>query len=140
MKERQDRFTVSAIPWIATMGPPLFDGTSLEAPAGPYKRGRTLPVKFQLHDAAGNLISDEEAATIVATLQVFYEEPNDQGTPIDPGEAVPDIGDQFRYDADNDQFIYNLSTKDPAWLADYNYGLEILLDGIKVAEIYFSLR
>lgn len=44
------------------------------------------------------------------------------------------------YDAGDDLFIYNLSTKDSAWLPDYTYGLEVLIDGARVGEVYFSLR
>ncbi|MCJ7751676.1 MAG: hypothetical protein MUQ65_11385, partial [Armatimonadetes bacterium] len=119
---------------------PLSDGTSVTAPEGPFKQGRTIPVKFRLRDLAGNLIPDEEAGALTGTLQVFYEQPNDDGTPVDPGDAPPDIGDQFRYDADDDLFIFNLSTKSAAWVADFTYGLEILIDGVKVGEVYFSLR
>ena len=122
--------------WVA----PLQDGTSVESPDGPFKRGRTIPVKFRLLGADGQVIPDAEAEALVATLQVFYEEPNDQGTPVDPGDAPPDIGDEFRYVAEDDLFIYNRSTKDAAWLADYTYGLEVLLDGVKAGEVYFSLR
>jgi len=120
--------------------PPLHDGTSVALPDGPFKRGRTIPVKFQLLDSEGHLISDEEAQGLVAELAVFYQEPCNQGDPIDPGDAVPDTGDEFRYDAEADLFIYNLSTKAVVWYADYTYGLEVLIDGIKAAEVYFSLR
>jgi hypothetical protein len=120
--------------------PPLHNGTSVTSPDGPFKRGRTIPVKFRLRDAAGQLVSDAVAQTMVAQLQVFYEQPSAQGTPIDPGDAPPDIGGEFRYDSAEDQFIYNLSTKDPAWLANYTYGLDLLVNGIKAGEVFLSLR
>jgi DNA-binding beta-propeller fold protein YncE len=125
---------VYQIQWV----PPLHDGTSVEAPGGPFKRGRRIPVKFRLLDAEGQVVPDEIAQGLVATLQVFCEMPCDQGTPTGPGDAPPDMGDQFRYEGG--MFRYNLSTKDPAWIADYTYGLEILIDGSPVGEVYFSLR
>jgi hypothetical protein len=126
--------------WTVTWVPPLSDGTSIAAPAGPYKRGRTIPAKFRLLDGNGQVVPDAEAETLVAHLHVFYEEPCPQGEPTDPGDDVPDAGDQFRYDAADDLFIYNLGTKDPAWLANYTYGVEVLINGIKVGEVFFSLR
>jgi Tol biopolymer transport system component len=136
-----DRWPLPQLPYqFGGFLPPLHDGTSANAPDGPFKRGRTIPVKFQLLDSEGQPISDEEAQGLVAELAVFYEEPCNQGDPIDPGDSPPDIGDQFRYDAEADLFIYNLSTKATVWYADYTYGLEVLIDGIKAAEVYFSLR
>jgi hypothetical protein len=69
---------------------------------------------------------------------VFYEQPCDDGTPTDPGDAPPHVGAEFRYEGG--MFHYNLSTKDPAWIADYTYGLEVLVDGARVGEVFFSLR
>jgi hypothetical protein len=125
---------VYQIQWV----PPLHDGTSVEAPDGPFKRGRTIPVKFRLLDAEGQAVPDEIAQGLVATLQVFYEAPCTDGTPVDPGNYPPDSGDAFRYEGG--MFHYNLSTQDPAWLANYTYGLEVLIDGSPVGEVYFSLR
>jgi Tol biopolymer transport system component len=136
-----DRQTSPQLPYqFSGFLPPLHDGTSVTSPDGPFKRGRTIPVKFQLLDSEGQLISDEEAQGLVAELAVFYEEPSNQGDPIDPGDNPGDVGDQFRYDADADLFIYNLSTKALVWYADYTYGLEVLINGIKAADVYFSLR
>jgi len=127
---------VYQIEWV----PPLYDGTTIEAPDGPFKSGRTLPVKFRLLDAEGQLVSDEVAQTLVAELRVFYEMPCDQGVPIDPGDAPPDVGSTFRYDADDDLFIFNLSTKGLAWLPNYAYGVDVLIDDVKTGEVFFSLR
>jgi hypothetical protein len=127
---------VYQIQWV----PLLHDGTSIDAPDGPFKAGRTLPVKFRLLDAEGQPVSDEIAQTLVAELRVFYEAPANQGVPIDPGDNPPDSGDQFRYDAEDDLFIFNLSTKDPAWLPNYTYGVDVLIDDVKTGEVFFSLR
>ncbi len=119
---------------------PLQNGTSADSPAGPFKRGRTIPLKFRLLDAAGQPVSDALAQSMVAQLEVFYEKPDATGTPIDPGDFPPDVGGEFRYDVTEHQFIYNLSTKDAAWLANYTYGLDLLINGIKAGEVFFSLK
>lgn len=124
----------------ATFVAPLRDGTTQEAPAGPYKRGRTIPVKVRLLGGDGLPISDEAALGLNVRLQVFFEQPNSEGVPVDPGDNPPDLGDAFRYDAGDDLFIFNLSTKDPAWAADFTYGLEVLSSGFRVGEVFFSLR
>jgi len=74
--------------------------------SGLFKLGRTVPVKFQLTDAKGALIS-----TAVAHLTIQMISGNTlQGTPIDataPGNA--DVGDLFRFDGT--QYIFNWSTQ-----------------------------
>jgi hypothetical protein len=79
-------------------------------------------------------------ATLVRDIRVFYEMPCDPGPPVDPGDASPDVGSTFRYDADDDLLIYNLSTQHPTWLPNYTYGLEVLVDDVKTGEVFFSLR
>jgi len=73
---------------------------------GVFKLGSTVPVKFQLADANGTLVS-----TAVAHLTVqMLSNGTPVGTPIDataPGNA--DVGNLFRFDGS--QYIYNLSTK-----------------------------
>lgn len=74
--------------------------------SGLFKLGSTVPVKFQLTDANGTLIS-----TAVAHLTIQMISNNTLvGTPIDataPGNA--DVGDLFRFDGT--QYIFNWSTK-----------------------------
>jgi Tol biopolymer transport system component len=120
--------------WVS----PLQNGTTEAAPAGPFKRGRTIPVKFRLHATSGQLLSDAEAELLKPQLQVFYEKPGSPGITVDPGDIVPDGGGEFRYEGH--MFIYNLSTKDPAWVANYTYGLDVLINGAKAGEVFFSLR
>ena len=74
--------------------------------SGVFKLGSTVPVKFQLTDAKGVLIS---TAVAHLTLQMLSGG-TPVGTPIDataPGNA--DVGDLFRFDGT--QYIFNLSTK-----------------------------
>jgi hypothetical protein len=117
---------------------PLKNGTSTGSPAGPYKRGSTIPVKFRLLDAAGQPVSDAMARAMVAQLEVFYEKPSATGTPTDPGDSLPDVDGVFRYQ--DGMFHYNLSTKNNAWLANYTYGLDLMINGIKAGEVFFSLK
>lgn len=74
--------------------------------SGLFKLGSTVPVKFQLTDANGALIS-----TAVAHLTIqMISNSTLVGTPIDataPGNA--DVGDLFRFDGT--QYIFNWSTK-----------------------------
>jgi hypothetical protein len=74
--------------------------------SGVFKLGRTIPVKFQLTDAKGILISTSVAHLTVQMLSGGTP----VGTPIDasaPGNA--DVGDLFRFDGT--QYIFNLSTR-----------------------------
>lgn len=74
--------------------------------AGVYKQGRTLPVKFNLFDDNGQFIS-----SAIAQLFVSKIENNVVGTDEIPlSVSAADTGNLFRYDATNNQYIYNLST------------------------------
>ncbi|HUU54640.1 MAG TPA: hypothetical protein VMY87_06955 [Armatimonadota bacterium] len=127
-------------PYTLTWVPPLHNGTSEESPDGPFKCGRTIPAKFRLLDSEGQVVPDAEAEALAPELVVFYQMLCAGGAPIDPGDSPPDAGNEFRYVADDDLFIFNLSTKDPAWVANWTYGLEVLIDGNKIGEVFFSLR
>ncbi|WP_077619362.1 PxKF domain-containing protein [Bacillus sinesaloumensis] len=63
-----------------------------------YKAGSTIPVKFKLTDEAGNYLPE-------ATAKIYVRDSNGVST----SSVVSD--DQFRYDASENQYIYNLSTK-----------------------------
>jgi len=74
--------------------------------SGLFKLGSTVPVKFQLTDVNGTLIS---TAACHLTIQMISNNTL-IGTPIDataPGNA--DVGDLFRFDGT--QYIFNWSTK-----------------------------
>jgi hypothetical protein len=73
--------------------------------SGLFKLGRTVPVKFQLTDAKGTLIS-----TAVAHLTIQMISGNTlQGTPIDASASGnADVGDLFRFDGT--EYIFNWST------------------------------
>ncbi len=73
-----------------------------------FKLGSTIPVKFQLTDAYGAYISD--AVATISLQQYSASEPVED--PVDAtSTSGADSGNFFRYDSDDDQYIYNLSTK-----------------------------
>jgi uncharacterized delta-60 repeat protein len=81
-----------------------------------FKIGSTIPVKFQLGDGNGNLISDAAASALVASCAVQLATPvaagTVTGTQDETGSSdIADSGKCFRYDATAHQFIYNFSTK-----------------------------
>jgi len=88
--------------FIGFLQPILNDGSRV------FKLGSTVPVKFQLTDATGAVVS---TATGTVTVQQF------SGTaPVnDPLDGVSsggsNSGDFFRFDSTNSQYIFNLSTQ-----------------------------
>jgi hypothetical protein len=73
------------------------------------KSGSTIPIKFQLCDAAGNDVSSP--STIVTALQVAMLSTNATTDVIDAGNANPD--NNFRFDGGlgpNGGYIFNLKT------------------------------
>jgi hypothetical protein len=100
--------------------------------SGVYKLGSTVPVKFQLTDANGAVVS-----TAVATLavQMFSG-----GVPLGvPENATPpgnaDIGNAFRFSSP--QYIYNLSTKP---LMQGTWQIQASLDDGTVHTVFFGLK
>ncbi len=85
------------------------DGSSV------FKAGRTIPVKFSLTDGLGDPVTDA-----VCHLSVVQLSSEIMGSVEETAEAVyEDLGDTFRYDEEDGQYIYNLSTKGMAtgtWL------------------------
>ncbi len=107
-----------------------------EAAGKPFKRGSTIPIKFLLSDAAGKPVTDA-----IARLTVSYV-----GDGAPPGEpavvstAAGDYGDLFRYNATDDLYIFNLSTKDASYLNYYTYQVNVTLDGEPGPSVDFSLK
>ena len=102
----------------------------------PFKRGSTLPVKFRISDELGNPAPDA-----VCTLTIYYLE---NGAPDGEAEVIStaagDWGDQFRYDEDDDLFIFNLSTKDASFVDYFTYLAEVNLDDGTTQSVNFSLK
>jgi sugar lactone lactonase YvrE len=120
---------------FAGFAPPLLaDGS---ASIQQSKLGRTIPVKFRL-ERFGLSVSNA-----VATLEVFKVIDAATGTvdttdlTIDSGQSG-DSGNQFRYDAVDEHYVFNLSTK--GWTAPATYKLTVRLDDGSEYSVQFSLR
>ena len=105
------------------------DGSSI------FKAGRVVPVKFQLFGPDGAPITDS-----VATLELFKISSAVLGTEEEvevtsPGAAT--TGNAFRYDADKQQYIFNLSMK---VLSTGTYRADIHTDDGSVNSVQFSLK
>ena len=126
--------------WFA-LATPLYQFQGFLAPVNesrtkPFKRGSTLPIKFQISDELGDPVADA-----VCTLTIYYLV---SGAPSGEAEVVStaagDWGDQFRYDAEGDLYIFNLSTKDASFLGYYTYQAEAVLDDGSTHSVDFSLK
>ena len=90
--------------------------------SGVYKEGRTLPLKFQLQDVNQTYVSSTIATL---TLQQFSDE-TPIGQPIEvESTSGADTGNTFRYDTEENQYIFNLNTKN---LSPGTWQLQIHLD------------
>jgi hypothetical protein len=105
------------------------DGTSI------FKLGSTVPVKFQLKDAKGNFVSSATARIYVTKISN-----NVTGTEVEV-EAVSTsaatTGNLFRYDPTDNQYIFNLSTKN---LSTGTWKIRIALDDGTNQFVNISLR
>jgi hypothetical protein len=105
------------------------DGSSI------FKRGRAVPVKFQLTDCSGHNV-----ANAVATLHVFFYANGVVGSEIEDivsvGKANTD--ELFRYDPTAQQYIYNLDTS--PLRANATYLLRTHLDDGSDHDVLISLR
>jgi hypothetical protein len=99
--------------------------------SGVYNLGRTLPVKFNLSDANGNVVTSATA--------YFQATSVDSGlvgtTPVILGTSNNDSGNYFR--VSNDQYIYNLNT---GILGTGTWKLTVSLDDGMTYSITISLR
>jgi PKD repeat protein len=123
------------------VGLPLYEFHGFLPPVGdadhkPFKRGSTIPVKFRISDANGAPVPDA-----VATLGVYYLVAGaPSGEPEVVSTAAGDWGNQFRYSAGDDLYIFNLSTKGASFLAPYTYRITVTLDDGSTHDVEFSLR
>jgi hypothetical protein len=73
-----------------------------------FKLGSTVPVKFQLWDDNGEIVTNAEACIFVKKIS------NGTTGEIEAvSTAASTTGNLFRYDPDSEQYIFNLSTKLP---------------------------
>ncbi len=78
----------------------VFLTVSPKPPNNRFQVGGTIPVRFQLKDALGTFVS-------TATAQIWVD------SPANPGKCSgsSNIGNYFRYDSTDSQYLFNLSTK-----------------------------
>jgi hypothetical protein len=107
--------------------PPIrTDGSSV------YKSGRTIPIKFQLLAADGTFISSAHP-----TLSVLRITGNSTEPVLFQPAGSSNIGNNFRYDSDNGQYIYNLKTKG---FSEGTYQLIVLLNDGTAQSVSVSIR
>ena len=129
---------VTSFSWFA-IGWPEYDWLGFQPPiegaTRPFKRGSTIPVKFRIAK------NGQPVTNAVATLKIYYLV---EGIPSGEAEVIStasgDLGNQFRYSADGDLYIFNLSTKDRSYLERYTYLAEVTLDDGSVHSVQFSLK
>jgi hypothetical protein len=102
------------------------------------KVGRTYPIKWQLKNNSGNLISDSLGLSLAQQMSV-QQRANacDPSLPQDQleTEVSTTSSNSVRYDEPSDQFIFNY--KAPATKGCYN--LEILkADGVNMQKVFFN--
>jgi hypothetical protein len=73
-----------------------------------FKLGSTIPVKFQLKDATGALVTGDQIAQLAVNQS---DTKPDAGVDEAISTAASTTGNWFRYDATSGQHIFNLSTK-----------------------------
>jgi len=110
-------FGLAAMPVFGGFRPPINpDGSSV------WKAGRTIPVKFALSDWEGTAITN--ATCHLACLPWVGAS---VGAVTESAEAASaDAGDAFRYDEEEQQYVYNFSTKG---MESGAYLLEVTAEG-----------
>jgi len=105
-----------AYSWSEVLQPINSDGSSI------FKLGRTIPVKFRLTGESEG-ITDAEARLYLSKVSDSVTGTKEEAT----STAAATEGNLFRYDASEDQYVFNLSTED---LVQGTYRLRIdLSDG-----------
>lgn len=120
-------FTVAVTyAWSGVLQPIKVDGSSV------FKLGSTVPVKFQLTGASAG-ISNLQARIFYALVTNGAPEPDAQAV----STSAADTGNLFRYDATNDQYIFNLGTKS---LSQGTYQLRIDLGDGTTNTVLIALK
>lgn len=103
------------------------DGSSI------FKLGSTIPVKFKLTDAFGNPVSS-------AIANIYYSKITDQvvGSVLEAtSTSASSVGNLFRYDLIDQQYIFNLSTKP---MSKGAYNLIVKLDDGTTYTVLVSIK
>lgn len=115
--------------YFGVLAPINQDGTSIYEIAS----GRTIPVKFELKDANGNLIS-----TAAAKLSISKVGDDISGTEVEAiSTSAATEGNQFSYDSADNQYIFNLATEK---LTPGTWKLRISLDDGTSKYVNISVR
>lgn len=101
-----------------------------------FQQNRTVPVKFQIFDGS-NFVQDASATLHL----VKVSDTADDGEILVTSTSGASIGNEFRYDVKDDQYIFNLGTKELE-KAQYKAVITITLDGnkIKKESAAFSIK
>ena len=100
-----------------------------------FRRGSTIPIRFRIADKDGKAVTGA-----VAKLSIYYlANGAHAGEPEVVSAAPGDVGDEFRYDAAVDLYVFQLGTKDPSYLNHYTYQAVVTLDDGSKHSIDFSL-
>ena len=116
--------------WTAVFWLPRVDATT-----SVFKGGSTVPVKFQLRDANGNLVQANSAPVWVTPVK---------GSPttaaVDEGiyTDVVDTATVFRWSSSDQQYIYNWGS--PKTGAGFYWRIGVSLDDGKTYTVNIALR
>jgi hypothetical protein len=102
-------------------------------PMSVFKAGSTVPVKFALKDANGNVV---QAATLPIWATPVQVGPVNQAIDESVGNDPASSGSTFRWDGS--QYVYNWSTK--GLQAGYIYRISAVLDDGTTRSVYVGLR
>lgn len=103
-----------------------FDGSSV------FKQGQTVPAKFRICDANGNSIG---SAGVVASFQLTQITSGTVTTTVQDIVDTNNPDTTFRFDATDQQWIFNISTQNLAANSTYIYSI-VLNDGTTIAFQY----
>lgn len=103
-----------------------FDGSSV------FKQGKTVPAKFRVCDANGNSIG---SAGVVASFQLTQITSGTVTTTVQDIVDTNNPDTTFRFDATDQQWIFNISTQNLAANSTYIYSI-VLNDGTTIAFQY----
>jgi len=100
-----------------------------------FKGGSTVPVKFQLKDAAGNLVQMASAPEWIGYIKGgSLTAAVDENLYTDPATG----GSTYRWDTSGQQYIYNWSTKGVT--AGYYYKIGVKLDDGSIYYVNLGLK
>lgn len=117
--------------WLGIQQPIHYPGDSpASANDNRFKAGSTIPVKFKL----GGKVTNAEAVIQYSLVTISNTGEVTQSAPV---QAIATGGTEFRYDSKEDQYIFNMNTKE---MIPGTYKLMITLNDGNSYFVYFNLR